>query len=380
MSNIMRRRMIIMLAATGVVLGGVIAFISFGHYMRDKFMHSMSQPPQTVSAVLATSQLWQPKLSAIGSFRALNGADLSAAVAGLVSAIHFESGAHVKAGTLLVELAQADDVAKLNSLKATAALARITLQRDLQQLKFQGVSRETVDVDEQTLKSDLAQVAQQQAIVNYKNIRAPFDGVLGIRQVDIGQYVSPGTIIVTLQSFDAIYVDFYLPQQATAAIRTGLPITATVDTYPGKVFSGSIIAINPKIDTGTRNVLIRAQLENSGHLLLPGTYGSIQIAAGAPTRHVTLPTSAISYSPYGATVFLIEDGGKGTDGRRNYVTRQVEITTGMTRGDQVAVLSGIKPGDKVVTAGQIKLHNGTLVVIDNTVTPTFGSALPTTNQ
>lgn len=365
--SMMQKRMAVMLLAVAVVFGGVFAFITFGHYMRDKFMHSLANRPETVSTIIASSQNWQPTLAAVGSLRAANGTDLSAAVAGLVSAIHFESGDDVKAGALLIQLAQADDAAKLESLRATAALARITLDRDSKELKIHAVSQQTVDADNQNLRNDLALVAQQQATLDYKNVRAPFSGRLGIRQVDLGQYLSPGTPIVTLQSLDPIYVDFYLPQEAVAQLRIGLPLTAAIDAYPGRTFSGAIMAINPKVDTGTRNVELRAIFHNSERLLLPGMYATLRIAAGQPHRYVTLPSSSISFSTYGATVFLIDTAGSDEKGQPKHVVRQVVIETGMTRGDQVAVLHGVDDGDTVVTAGQIKLRNGTPVVIDNRV-------------
>ena len=379
--NGMKTRMVIMLVAVAVVFGGVFGFITFGHYMRDQFMHSLADRPQTVSTMIAGSQEWQPTLEAIGSVRAASGADLSAAVAGLVSAIHFQSGEDVKAGTLLLQLAQADDVAKLESLRATAALARITFDRDSQQYKIHAVSRQTVDTDTENLKNDMAQVAQQEATVGYKNVRAPFSGRLGIRQVDLGQYLAPGTAIVTLQSLDPIYVDFYLPQEAVAQLRVGLPLTAAVDAYPGKSFSGMIAAINPKVDTSTRNVELRASFGNPGHLLLPGMYAKLNIAVGERHRYVTLPATSISFSTYGATVFLVDHAGSTETGQPRLAARQVVVETGMTRGDQVAVLRGVRDGDSVVTAGQIKLRNGMPVAIDNSIGPKFDAApQPQSNQ
>jgi membrane fusion protein (multidrug efflux system) len=365
----MTKRMIIMLVAVGLVFGGVFGFISFGHYMRDKFLHSMGVPPQTVSTIVASSQDWQPKLQAVGTLRAVNGANLSSQASGNVSAIHFESGADVKAGTLLVELASADDVAKLQSLEAVAALARITLERDQRQLKIQGVSQQTIDSDMQTLKSDLAQVAEQQATVDYKNVRAPFDGRLGIRQVDVGQFLAAGTTMVTLQSLDPIFVDFYLPQQSLDQVKVGLKIVAEVDTYPGKMFPGTITAINPLIDTTTRNVQIRATLANPDRVLVPGMYATVEIAAGAPQRFVTLPQTAISYNSYGDTVFIVDDKGKDAQGKSAGSVRQVFVTTGLTRGDQVAIATGVKDGETVVSAGQMKLRNGSAIIVDNTVEP-----------
>ncbi len=366
----MTRRMIIMLIAVGLVFGGVFGFISFGHYMRDKFLHSMGFPPQTVSTVVASSQPWQPKLLAVGSLRAVNGANLSSQVSGIVSAIHFDSGADVKAGTSLVELAAADDVAKLQSLRAAASLAQITLDRDQRQLKVQGVSQQTIDTDQENLKSALAQVAEQQATVDYKNVRAPFDGRLGIRQVDLGQYLAAGTTMVTLQSLDPIFVDFYLPQQSLEQVKVGLQVTAEVDAFPGKTFQGEITAVNPLVDTATRNVQVRATLKNPDRVLTPGMYATVDIAAGAPQRYVTLPQTAISYNSYGDTVFLVDDKGQDAQGRPVKTVRQVFVTTGMTRGDQVAILSGVKDGDTVVSAGGLKLRNGVQIIVNNTVEPT----------
>jgi membrane fusion protein (multidrug efflux system) len=376
-----RKRMIVMLGAVAVVFVLIFGYISFGHFMRDRAMRAMANPPQTVSTIVASSQEWQPKLDAIGDVRAVNGADLSSAVAGTVSAIHFESGAEVKAGTLLVELAQADDVAKLQSLKAAAALAKITLERDRKQLQVQAVSRQAVDTAEQNLKSALAQVAAQQATIDYKSVRAPFAGRLGLRQVDLGQYLAPGTTMVTLQSLDPIYIDFSLPQQTVAQLKRGLKVSASVDTYPGKTFDGEIAAINSKVDTDTRNVRVRATFKNPEHLLLPGMFAKVSIFAGRRQRFITLPATAIAFNSYGSTVFLVDDQGKDAKGNEKRTARQVVVTTGMTRGDQVAVLSGVKDGDTVVTAGQIKLRNGVPLIVDNKITPAFDAhPQPASNQ
>lgn len=365
----MAKRLILMLVVVGLVLGGVFGFEAFRSVMIKKFLAAHGAPPQTVSTMKVVEDEWQQQLNAVGSLRAMNGADLSPQVAGTVSAIHFKSGTDVKAGTLLVELMAADDIAKLKSLQANAALAKITYERDLRQFKAQAVSQQSVDVDEQNLKSDLAQVAQQQAAVDYKFIRAPFDGHLGIRQVDVGQYLSAGTAIVTLQALDPIFVDFTLPQQALDEIKLGQTVTVQVDTFPGQNFSGQIMAINPKIDTDTRNVQVRATLKNPDHRLLPGMFATVTITTGAPKRYVTLPQTAIAFNPYGNTVYLVDDKGKNAQGQPEILARQTFVTTGATRGDQIAVLSGVKVGDTVVTAGQIKLHNGSPLLINNSIKP-----------
>lgn len=365
----MAKRMIIMLLVAGVVFGGIFGFQAIKSHYIKQFFAAQGVPPQTVSTTAAAYQEWQPRIEAVGSLRAVKGADLSAQVSGIVSAIHFESGVDVKEGTLLVELMAADDAAKLQSLKAQAALARITYERDLRQFKAQAVSQQTVDSDEQILRSDEAQVAQQQATLDYKSIRAPFSGRLGVRQVDLGQYLSAGTPVATLQALDPIFVDFYVPQQDLDRIKAGQRITVKVDTYPGREFPGEISAINPKVDPATRNVQVRATLGNGDHRLFPGMYATVDVDTGARQRYLTLPQTAITYNPYGNTVFIVEEKGKDAQGQPQLVARQTFVTTGATRGDQVAVAQGLKEGDTIVTTGQIKLRNGSPLLINNSVEP-----------
>src|SRR5664279_43194 len=363
----MTKRMIIMLTLTGLVLGAVFGFQAFKSVMIAKFMATLSNPPQTVSTTVAASQEWRSQLEAVGSLRAVNGANLSGQVAGIVSAVHFESGADVKKGDLLLELQAEDDKAHLDALKATASLARITFERDSSLVKTNAVSQQTVDTDKGNLANAEALVAQQQALVNYKSIAAPFSGRLGIRQVDLGQYLAAGTTIVTLQQLDPIFVDFYLPQQALAQIKVGQEVTGKVDTYPNKTFVGQIAAINSLVDTTTRNVQVRATMQNHENLLLPGMFATIEIDTSAPQKFVTLPQTAIAYNSYGNIVYLIDEKGKDDKGQPRLAARQTFVTTGATRGDQVAVLSGVKDGDVVVTEGQIKLRNGSPVIANNAI-------------
>jgi membrane fusion protein (multidrug efflux system) len=358
-----------MLVLTGLVLGAIFGFQAFKSVMIAKFMATLSNPPQTVSTTTASSQEWRPQLEAVGSLRAVNGANLSGQVAGIVSKIHFESGTDVKKGDLLLELLAEDDKARLDALKATADLARITFDRDTALVKTNAVSQQTVDTDKGNLRNAQALVAQQQALVDYKSITAPFSGRLGIRQVDLGQYLAAGTTIVTLQQLDPIYVDFYLPQQALAQIKVGQDVTGRVDTFPDKTFVGKIAAINSLVDTTTRNVQVRATMENHQNLLLPGMFATMDIDTSAPQNYVTLPQTAIAYNSYGNIVYLVDDKGKDEKGQPKLTARQTFVTTGATRGDQVAVLTGVKDGDVVVTAGQVKLHNGSPVIINNTLVP-----------
>ena len=360
----MIKRLLIVLVAFAALAGLFVWFQTFKAGKIREAMAAIGAQPQTVSTTTAASEGWQDKLEAVGSLRAVKGADLSLEVSGIVDSIQFQSGDDVAAGAVLVRLRSADDEAKLQSLQASAALAQVTYERDQKQFAVKAVSQATLDTDVANLKSFRAQVAEQQAVVGKKTLRAPFAGHLGIRMVDLGQYLNAGTTVVTLQALDPIYVDFYLPQQALDQIATGQPVTARIDTYPNQTFVGKISAVNPKVDPNTRNVQVRATLANADHKLLPGMYATVDIQIGAPKQYVTLPQTTVTFSSYGDTVYLVEKQGQGL------IARQTFITTGPTRGDQVAVLKGVKEGDQVVTAGQVKLRNGAAVVINNTVQPT----------
>ena len=365
----MIKRMLVMLVLVGAVLGGVFGFKTFVDEKVKEFMAGAGNPPQTVSTAQAAITQWQPQLEAVGSLRAVRGADLSLEVPGVVEEINFQSGDEVQVGAVLLRLRGDDEIAKLESLEAVARLSQITYDRDVKQLRAQAISQAVVDNDEANLRNNKAQVAQQKAIVDKKILRAPFAGQLGIRQVDLGQYLGAGTAIVTLQSLTPIYVDFLLPQQAFDQIKVGQTVAAKVDAYPGKTFSGAITAINPRVDAATRNVQVRVTLENADHKLLPGMYATVDIDTGAPQHLVTLPQTAISYNPYGNLVYLVDDKGKDAAGKPLLIARQTFVTTGATRGDQVSVLKGVKEGDVVVTGGQMKLRNGSPLVINNTVKP-----------
>ncbi len=370
----MTKRMLIMLLAVGLVLGGVFGFIEFKGRMIKQFMSAQGEPVQTVSTLKVGYQDWQPELKAVGTLRAAQGSELSAEVAGIVEAIHFRQGDNVQAGTPLLQLRAADDRAKLKSLNATAELARINYQRSLAQFNAKAVSQQAVDTDKANLSIALANVAAQQALVDKKTITAPFAGQLGIRAVDAGQYLNAGAAIVTLQALDNVFADFFLPQQTLAALKTGQNVSLKTDTYPTQTFTGEISVINPKIAPDTRNVQVRATLKNPGHKLLPGMFATVTIITGQAQRFITVPRTAISFNAYGATVFRVEANGVDNQGKPKLTVKQAFVTTGASRGDQTAVLSGINDGDEIVTSGQIKLRNGSPVQIDNSLQPSNDAA------
>ena len=364
----MTKRMLIMLGCIVLLIAG----LAFGKYLQIKQLIASAPKAgaQTISAAKAEALEWQPQLSSVGTVSAFRGVDIGSEITGLVRQVHFKSGQNVKRGAVLIELNADADLAQLRALEAGAELSATVLKRDQAQLAVEGVSQAQVDADMADLKSKRALVAQQAALVEKKTIRAPFDGRLGISTVNPGQYVNTGDKLVSLQTIDPIFVDFFLPQKQISSVKLGQNLKLRSDAFPGQEFVGQISAINPKIDTATRNVQIQASLSNQKQLLLPGMFANVAIDVGDKNKYITLPQTAITYNPYGSTVFVVKDGDKKDEqGQIVKVAQQVFVTTGATRGDQVAVLKGIEVGQMVVTSGQLKLKNGTPVIIDNSVQP-----------
>ncbi|WP_428489540.1 efflux RND transporter periplasmic adaptor subunit [Rhodopila sp.] len=370
-------RMAIMLLLVALLAAGLIGFQQFKAGIIKHVVTTIRSQVPTVATAKASMQPWQPRQTAVGSARASNGADLAAEVAGVVDRIEFKSGQTVAAGTELLRLRPNDDDAKLAQLQASAELAAITLRRDQRQLAAHGVAQATVDSDAANLKVARGQVAAQQALMAEKLVRAPFAGRLGLRQVDLGQYIAAGTTIVTLQQLDPMYVDFYLPQQALGQVAVGQKVEITADAYPKRTFEGTISSLNSKIDPSSRMLQVRATVANPDGALLPGMYLSVSVAAGQPRSLVTIPMAAVAFNPYGSLVYVLHDtkDAPGNVGAKDQlVVNQQFVTTGASRGDQISILKGITAHDVVVTAGQLKLHNGSPVKIDNSVQPTDNPA------
>ena len=388
-----RKRLIIVVVAVVILFALLIGFNTFKGIMIGKFMKSMGNPPQTVSTMTVGYQDWQPHVQAVGNVRAVHGADLAFDVAGLVESVDVKSGADVKKGQVLVKLVDADDRAKLEGLKASAQLAKLTADRSKQQLAVQAISKAQYDADMANLKSAQANAAAQQALVDKKTLRAPFAGRIGIITANPGQYINVGTTVVTLQQLDPVYVDFTVPQSSLDELQVGGKVEVTADAFRDKTFTGNVSATDPKIDLSTRNVGVEATVANPDELLVPGMFTKVAVDSGATQRYLTLPQTAISYAPYGDTVFVVHEGAppetdadgqpvkvkppaeakpaaKDKNGPSHYV-QQVVVTVGSTRGDQVAIEGGIKQGDVIVTSGQLKLKNGTPVNINNKVQPAF---------
>lgn len=337
-----------------------------------RMIHGMPKPqPVTVSTTVASEQAWQPSLQAVGSLRAAQGADLAMDVAGLVTAVDMTSGADVSQGQTLLQMRDGDDVAQLHQLQADAQLAELTFERARRQIAVQAISKAAYDNAAADLKAKQAAVEKQQVIVSKKQLHAPFAGRAGIITVSPGDYLSAGKTVVTLQRLDPLFVDFSVPQRELGRLETGEKVHLALDAYPGQSFDGTLTAINPKVDTGTRNVQVEATVPNKDNRLLPGMFARVRLDVGTVQQRLTLPQAAIVYNPYGDTVYVVKaSAGKDEHGKPKPPTVQQRfVTTGDTRGDQVAILKGIAAGTEVVTSGQIKLKNGASIRIDNSVQP-----------
>ena len=369
MAKGMTKRLVIMLLLTALVFGGIYAFQQFRNKMIQQSIRGMANPPQSVSTTVVQFSAWQPAFEAVGNLRASNGTSLAAEVSGLVTAIHFDSGATVKTGQLLLELNASPFKAQLGQLKAAALLAKQNYDRDVAQYKVQAVSKAAVEVSAANLKSALAQITTQEAIIAQRSIRAPFSGRLGIRQVDLGQYLAPGAVLVNLQKLDPMYLDFSVPQAHMDLVRVGETVAVQTSAFPDRVFTGTVSAIEPQVEISTRNIKVRASISNPKNELIPGLFATVRVNRGGQKEYLTLPNAAISYNPYGSTVFVVKRKGEDASGKPLLVAEQRFVTTGPTRGDQVAVLSGLKANEIVVTSGQLKLRNGTPVSVNNSVQP-----------
>jgi len=395
------KRMLIMIAGV-LVLILIIAGLKVWSIM--KMISSFKPPPPAVvTTAKATYQDWQPELRGIGTLRALRGADLSLDIAGLVTAVNVKSGAEVKQGQLLLQLRDTEDVAQLRQLEAAAGLAEVTYERAQKEAVSQVISKADYDQAAADLKVKRAAVEQQRVNVSKKQLRAPFAGRAGIVTINPGTYLNAGTVVVTLQQLDPIYVDFRMPQKNLAELSVGQSIALTLDAFPGKSFTGTLSAISPKVDTDTRNVQIEGKVPNPDRILTPGMFVNVSVASGAQQRLLTLPQTAVVYNPYGETVYVVmtkaqadkeqaaeaakaaaevpadpkeakkeaKAAGKGPPPPPPdaLVVVQRFVTTGPTRGDQVAVLKGLTEGAEVVSSGQIKLKNLAPIRIDNSVQP-----------
>ncbi len=369
--------MIWMLVAVAVVFGGVFAIKAVMGAMTNQFFDNMPQPPVEVSTFEARSEHWSGTAGAVGTLVADNGTDVTTEAGGVVERIAFESGQAVRKGDLLLQLNTANEQAQLKALDTAASLA-VTQRdrwRELGQQKL--VSRSEVDERIADAATTQAQADAQRALIAQKTIRAPFDGVLGIRKVNLGQYLNPGDPIVGLQALDPIHVDFTLPEQRMNEVAIGTPVRLDVDALPGRTFEAKVTAVEPSVDSSTRNFKVRASLANPDGTLRPGAFGRVGFDLGQARDLVVVPQTAISFNPYGNSVYVVveapEDAGAkpAMEGMpvATHVVKQRFVTTGPARGDLVGITDGLEPGDVVVTSGLLRLRNDAGVTINNKVQP-----------
>jgi len=369
----MKKRMILTLTGVAVFVA-VIGFVKMRQVQAGIAQNaSFQMPPEAVTTVRASEERWPSSVAAIGTVEAVHGVTVAADLPGLVSRIQFDSGKKVRAGDVLVRLDTRQEQAQRAAAEAQRSLSTVNFER-MKGLREKGItSQAEYDKAAAEHKQAVAQTGESQASIGRKTIRAPFSGVLGIRQVNLGQYLKPGDPIVPLQSLDPIYVNFDVPQQQVADLRIGADVRVTAEGIEGSAATGKITAVNSVVDEDTRNIQAQATLANPEEKLRPGMFVQAEVVLGASNPVVALPTSAINYAPYGNSVFIVGDM-KGKDGKPYLGVRQQFVKLGGSRGDQVAVVSGVKPGEEVVTSGVFKLRSGAAVVVNNKVQPSNNPA------
>lgn len=394
----MKKRMIIMISALGIVFGGIIGFNLFKSFMIKRIFASYEPPPVSISSVTALRKNWHPHLAAVGNFVAINGVDVNSEASGNVVKIHFDSGQYLEKGSPLIDIEDQVDQATLKYNQAELALRQLNYKRQADLFKRGATSSSIVDEATSSLQQAQANVERTEAEIKKKHIAAPFSGQLGIRQVNLGQYITPGqTAIVTLQSLDPLYLEFYLPEHLLKRLHINQAIQFSVEEFPNTVFEGKITAINAKVDTNTHNILVQATLPNCpadeikkqqdgekklshcttesnsiNHItrfaFIPGMFASISVEQPDIPDVVILPSTAISYSLYGNSVFIIgKDKNKDKEGNDILRVKRVFVSTGEQEGNYTIIKKGIENGQQVVSSGELKLQNGTRVVINNSV-------------
>ena len=351
----------IFLVIAGIKVAQIMKLVNMGK--------TMVPPPTTVTSARVEQTNWQPTLTAIGSIAAVQGATISAELAGTVAEIGFQSGTPVKKGDVLLKLDASAEQAQLRSAEADAELAKADFERarDLAQRKV--ISQAELDAASSRYTQRQGAVDNMRSIIAKKEIRAPFDGIAGIREVNPGQMVPVGQRLVSLQALDQVYVDFSLPQQQLNEVQPGLTVKVTTDAIAGREFEGKLTAVNSAVDPATRSVGLQATLDNRDHALRPGMFARVKVLLPRENPVLFIPATAVAYAPYGNSVYVIEKKADEKTGAESLVLRQQFIRTGETRGDFVAVTEGLKQGDEVVSTGVFKLRNGMNVVVDNTLAP-----------
>ncbi len=364
----MIKRVVLTTLIALAVAGAIFGYKLVNQRKAAAAMAGMKRPPATVTTASATAASWGDSLSAVGTVESFQGVTLRSEIDGRILKLGFDSGAVVKTGDVLVELEADMEHAQLKSLEAAAKLAAASLERARDLRASNTNTAVEFETAEATYAQSLAAIDALKATLARKTIVAPFAGRLGIRQINVGQFLNKGDTIVTLEAVNPAYVDFALPQQQLPQLKAGLPVRVTVDAFPGRVFQGRIEAVNPRVSDVTRNVRIRAIVPNGDETLRPGLFAQVTVQLPGSTPVLELPATAVVYSPYGNSVYVVTES-VGASGAKQLVAQQRFVTTGAKRGDQIAIIKGLKADEQVVTAGQMKLRNGAPVTVNNSVVP-----------
>jgi membrane fusion protein, multidrug efflux system len=362
---------LVVLAGLGLLVFGLVffKFTQIQGFIALAKTGAFAPPPTAVSTEIAKQTSWQPTLDTIGSVVAINGVTVSTDLAGIVSQIAFESGAKVRAGDLLIHLDTTQEEAQLHQAEAQRDLAQVNLKRNTGLLASRTISQSDYDTSEATFRQMQATVDQYRALIARKTLRAAFDGIVGIRQANLGQYLNTGDPVVTLQSYDPIYVNFSLPQQDLSKLAVGQTVELHADAFEKETFTGKINAINSLVDQATRNVQIQATLSNPAAKLRPGMFVKASVLMNESKPVVAIPATAIHYAPYGDSIFIVSDMKDPQSGKSYKGVREQFVKVGQTRGDLVAIESGLKPGEEVATSGVFRLRNAAPIVVNNQTKP-----------
>ncbi|HAQ00957.1 MAG TPA: efflux transporter periplasmic adaptor subunit [Rhodospirillum rubrum] len=354
-----KKRLAIMLVGSVVLFGGVIGFTVFRDHMIAQYFANQPEPVITVTVEDARAEDWQDTIPAVGTLRAINGVTVGAAVAGIVETISFESGQRGKKGDLLVRLDDGEERGELDAVRAQAELSRITAGRARRLVQSAAGTRANLDDAEAQLRVNLATIGQLEARVAKKTVTAPFDGVLGVRAVDLGEYVTAGQTLVDLQDLSVILADFSVSQKDLGRVAVGAKLTLTTDAWPGRAFEGTIKAIAPKVDANTGMAVVEGRFDNPDGALRPGMFAKLAVLRAERQSVVTVPATAVTYSLHGDALYVLKEAGEDGKVRVDRIT----VTTGVRRGDRVVVTAGLSAGQRVVTSGQVKLNDGSAVAV-----------------
>lgn len=363
----MRKQMTTVIIALAIFFGAILLWNLFKNYQLNKYFANFKQPPVTVTGEPAKQENWQPYINAVGTLAAVNGVSISTQIAGIIKSINFTSGQLVKKGDLIIQIDDSVEQAELQGNKAQVLLTTANLDRFRRLQVKNYVSAADYDQAQANYQQAIANLNRTQAIIDQKHIIAPFDGKIGIRQVNLGQYISPGTALVSLQSLDPLFINFSVPEQNLESLHYGQKVLLHVDTYPKLIFDGLLTAINSVVDIQTHNIQLQATIPNAQNKLYPGLFANIQVVLPQTQNIISVPETAIDASLFGDSVFILEPENKNEKdlSKKVFVAKRRYVKTGEHRDNKVVILKGLQAGEWIATSGQLKLDNGTRAMIDN---------------